>query len=376
MGWFRKMFGAETPAPDAPESAPTEEAPARATAPTQAQDDPYRGTAFVEVEPAEEAVVVGKAKPIWHWHGRVLAIEPNRRGPLPLRWLVYTGLTDNDRLVLRKVTFGEGGYRIDWEHRTEFPSAYDYTHRIGDRIVMPRATGMMAIHVATGRLCWELPHPAALQKPARIDRDGNLVVVFTDQSWMVLSLRDGATITEGIARNDRDIEEVSRGTTELGTYRGREAKYGGATIKVSQRELEVRGGGAGGAADEPVAPTKGGYPLDGEWEGGDWTALAGGKLAIELKRSFGGKTWGAVGLLDPTSLEPLQLLELGQVTSDVHCWVVDELLAVDTDLPERPDDVVFVIDPELERIVAMFREDKADGYLFDRDGNRIWEAPL
>jgi len=65
-------------------------------------------------------------------------------------------------------------------------------------------------------------------------------------------------------------------------------------------------------------------------------------------------------LLDPTSLEPLQLLELGQVTSDVECWVVDELLAVYTDLPERPDDVVFVIDPELERIVAMFREDKAD----------------
>ena len=80
------------------------------------------------------------------------------------------------------------------------------------------------------------------------------------------------------------------------------------------------------------------------------------RAQTELRR----QKWGAVGLLDPTSLEPLQLLELGQVTSDVECWVVDELLAVYTDLPERPDDVVFVIDPELERIVAMFREDKAD----------------
>ena len=81
-------------------------------------------------------------------------------------------------------------------------------------------------------------------------------------------------------------------------------------------------------------------------------------------------------MLDPTSLEPLQLLELGEVTSDVECWVIDELLVVDTDLPEDPDDVVFIIDPEVERVVAMLREYKADAYLFDRDGNRIWEKPL
>jgi hypothetical protein len=37
---------------------------------------------------------------------------------------------------------------------------------------------------------------------------------------------------------------------------------------------------------------------------------------------------------------------------------------------------VFIIDPEAERIVAMFREDKADAFMLDRDGNRIWETPL
>lgn len=383
MGWFRKMFFSDaSPAASAPVAAPVpapEPAPAPAPAPASAtpgQDDPYRGAAFVEVDPVDEVVTVGKPKPIYHYKARVLAIEPNRRGPLPLRWVVYSGKS-GERIFVRKVTFGEDGYRIDWEHESGFEKGLDagYIARIGDRVVMPRATGLIAIHVATGRPCWELPHPAPLQSALRLDSAGNLVLVFADQSWMIVSLGDGATVSEGVARNDRDIETVTRDTTELGRDRQNQLHYGGAQIDLSNTEISVSRGNSL-QADDPTAPTKGNYPLDGEWEGGDWTALASGKLAIELKRSFAGKEWAAIGLLDPTSLEPRQLLELGQVTSSVSCWVVDELLVVDTDLPERPDDVVFIIDPEAERIVAMFREDKADAFMFDRDGNRIWEAPL
>jgi hypothetical protein len=103
------------------------------------------------------------------------------------------------------------------------------------------------------------------------------------------------------------------------------------------------------------------------------TSRAGGKLAVDLGREWGEQKWAAVGLLDPTSLEPLQLLELGKVTTSVRC---DGLLVLDTDVPEDPDDVVFIVDPATERVVAMFREDKADGFLFDNNGARIWETPL
>ena len=95
-----------------------------------------------------------------------------------------------------------------------------------------------------------------------------------------------------------------------------------------------------------------------------------------MEHGFGDKRWGAIGLLDPTSLEPLQLLELGQVTTSLTGWAVDELIVVDTDLPDTPDDVMFIIDPESERVVALLREGKADAFLFDRAGNRIWAAPV
>lgn len=378
MSFFRKLFGGgEAPAPT------EEEAPvARATGeppppPTMAAplDDPYRGPAFVEADPADEIVVIGRPAPIWNWRGRVLALEANRRGPLPLRWAVYTGLS-SETLILRKVSFGEGGYRIDWEHRTDFPDAYDnYVVRIGDRVVMPRDRGLVAFHLATGRPCWELPHPARLQSQPKLDAAGNLVLVFADQSWMVVAVRDGATVSEGVAQNDRDVEALTRGTSEIGKHLRNEVRYGNATVTLGRNEVRVRGG-AVAAEDDPTAPTRGDYPLDGKWEGGDWTALAGGKLVLQLEHGFAGKKWAAIGLLDPTSLEALQLLELGEVTSGINGWVVDGLVVADTDLPERPDDVAFIVDPELERVVALFREDGAEGFLFDREGNRIWACPL
>ena len=85
-----------------------------------------------------------------------------------------------------------------------------------------------------------------------------------------------------------------------------------------------------------------------------------------------------MALFDPTSLEPLQLLELGNVDGG-DAWLVDDMIAVDTDLKGGPggeSDVMFIIDPHVERVVAMFDEEGRDSFLFDRDGARVWKLPL
>jgi hypothetical protein len=373
MGFFRKLFGGgDVVEPEAPEAAvPAVPAPA-----PEAGGDPYRGPAFVATDlDVEEVVHVGDADPIFTYRGRVLAVNPNRRGPLPLRSMVYTGF-DDDRHVLRRVTFGEKGYRIDWEHRTPFDrDPRDYVVRVEDRILFPLRKGMMAIHLETGKPCWELPHPSAMAKAPQMDRDGNLLLVFEDQSWMVVSPRDGATVREGVARNERDVEKLSDGCTAIANERRYGAHYSGVNVECAGTKLRVNGRGKE-VEGHPTAPTAGEYPIDGEWEPGDWVALASGKLLVELRRRWGDKRWAAVAVLDPTSLEPLQLLELGEVRGSLTCWIVDDLIVIDTDVNDTPDDVFFIIDPVPERVVAMLREEKADAFMFDRDGARIWAKPL
>ncbi|MFN0249399.1 MAG: hypothetical protein ACKV2T_21110 [Kofleriaceae bacterium] len=373
MGFFRKLFGGDVEEPEEPAAEPAPAPPAAAPAPG---DDPYRGPSFVQTDlDVEEVVQVGAADPIFNYHGRVLALNPNRRGPLPLRSMVYTGL-DDDRHVLRRVTFGEKGYRIDWEHRTSFDrNAKEYVVRVEDRILFPLRKGMMALHIETGKPCWELPHPSPLAKPPQLDHDGNLLLVFEDQSWMVVGPRDGATVREGVARNERDVEQLAEGCTAIANEHRHGARYSG--VNVERMGLALRVSGRGKKVDgDPTAPSEGEYPIDGEWEPESWVAFAGGKLIVDLGRRWGDKQWAAVGILDPTSIEPLQLLELGEVTTSRTCWIVDDLLVIDTDVNDRPDDVFFIIDPVAERVVAILREDKADAFLFDRDGVRIWAKPL
>lgn len=207
-----------------------------------------------------------------------------------------------------------------------------------------------------------------------MDRDGNVLLVFDDQSWMVVAPRDGATVREGVARNERDVEQVSRGFAEIGEKYRSPARYGDVTVELTGSGLRVRGESE--TTVGPPSPTLGNYPIDSEWEPSEWVVLVGQKLHVGLTRRWGNKHWAAVGILDPTSLEPLQLLELGEVTTNLSCWVVDDMLVVDTDVPGRPDDTFFIIDPVAERVIAMLREDEADGYMFDRDGARIWAKPL
>lgn len=396
MGFFRKLFGGgdddEPAAPSVPAGPPADDpepTPSSAASATHSAttDDPYRGPAYVATElEHEEIVQVGAADPIFNRRGRVLALEANRRGPLPLRSMVYTGLS-RDRPVLRRVTFGEKGYRIDWEHRTPFERAISgYLVRVEDRVLLPLRAGVMAVHVETGKPCWELPHPAPLAKEPRMDREGNLLFVFEDQTWMVIAPRDGATIREGVARNERDASQIAEGCTEIGGRNRSSVRYSGVTVELGRASLLVVGRSHQNDG-EPMAPTEGNYPIDSEWEPTDWLVLAGQKLHLGLNRHWGNKLWAAVGILDPTSLVALQLLELGQVTIRAHhsledelwrmqCWAVDDLLVVDTVISDDPGHTFFIIDPTSERVVAMLREDGADAFLFDRFGARIWAKPL
>ena len=372
MGFFRKLFGSSNDdEPSAPAPAPAEAPTAPATS-----EDPYRGSGYVATGEHEEVVHAGPADPIFHYRGRVLALDVNRRGPLPLRAMVYSGL-DGEQLVLRRITFAEKGYRIDWEHRTPFEHAIDgYVVRLDDRILVPLRSGMMAIHTVTGKPCWELPHSAMLAKPPKVDDEGNVLLVFEDQSWMFVHPRDGATVREGVARNEREVSTLAEPCSKIGDHHGTAARYSGVILQAKRGALYVNKERGGGAEGEPTAPTVGQYEIDSEWEATQWVALVGGKLLVALVRRWGDKQWAAVGVLDPTSLEPRQLLELGEVTTSLSCWVVDDLAVIDTDVADDPDDVFFIVDPAAERVVAMLRESKADAYMFDPDGARIWAKPV
>jgi hypothetical protein len=234
---------------------------------------------------------------------------------------------------------------------------------------------VIAVHLVTGRPCWELPHPSVLAKPPLLDRQGNILLVFEDQTWMIVAPRDGSTVREGIARHENDVTQIAHRCTAIGERHRGDTHYSGVEVAVERSAVRVTGSGTQ-VDGQPAAPTAGRYPIDSEWEANEWVVFVGGKLLVALERRWGNKLWAAVGILDPTTLEPLQLLELGEVRTDLDCWIVDDLLVVDTDVNDDPDDVFFVIDPVAERVVAMLREGKADAFLFDREGARIWAKPL
>lgn len=379
MSFFRKLFGGdddgEKPAGEKPAEGGEQTEGATTTVEHAALSDPYRGAVLVD-ETEAHVEITKDVKPIWHYRSRVLCIELGHR--LPVRSMVYTGKGRNKDYV-RRVTFGDGGVRVDWEYDS-FDGAVDgWIARVEDRVIIPRHAGIIAVHLVTGEMCWELPHTAKLAKKPTRDVAGGLLLVFEDQRWLVVDPRDGAARREGTAKSDRDIENVSKGFDDLVSSLRSYIEYGGCRIRGSDGGLEVSGGNID-TDDDPKAPKVGAYPLEDGWEPVQWMALAGGKLCVRLRRQFQNRSMAAVALFDPTSLEPLQLLELCRDKGSGDGWVVDDVVLVDLDMQEpgsgRDDDVMFVVDPHSERVIAMFDEEGKPSHQFDRDGDRVWSLPL
>jgi hypothetical protein len=95
-----------------------------------------------------------------------------------------------------------------------------------------------------------------------------------------------------------------------------------------------------------------------------------------LSRKWGDRTRVAVGLFEPTSLEPLRLLELGDAKGEPSGMLIDDMFLVTCELERR---VTIVIDPRAERAVASFTDEYGKGHpslLFDRDGHQVWRSPM
>lgn len=379
MGFFKKLFGAEPDKPAEPAAAPNV---AEAPAPPKPTDGgPYRGADFVMVKPEAPKAQVPHPPAMWDSWTEVFSIELG--DALPLRSLVYCGETKDDRYLVRRIAFADGGVVVDWEVALPNRDALSdhLVCRVDDQIIVPRATGFVVVHVVTGEPCWELRHPAAMHKrPVRF-ADGDLLFVFADQSWMRLSPADGSCRAEGTVRSDRDMETLKRDCRELTTQIRGSARYGGRAVDVGSNEIRVSPHGDG--PETPPGPTVGEYPID-DWNGGEWATLVGDRLAVRLTRSWNDRTRVAIGLFEPTSLEPLRLLELGDVVwhGDKAGHIIDGLLLVEAELIEEGGgmmsndyDALFVVDTHAEHVVACFNEDRPS-HLFDANGRRVWESAL
>jgi hypothetical protein len=389
MGFFRKLFGGDEPpaaAPPAPRPAP--ESPATPAA-VASPGGPYRGADYVEVGPAPDPRPPVKIKPIWDSWSEVLAAELGE--VLPVRSMVYVGESGSELQAVRRVVFVDGGVVVDWEEKLASRGFLSdrLTSRVDDRIIIPRATGVVARHVVTGEPCWELPHPAALHaRPVRYP-GGELLLVFADQSWMRVSPRDGACLAEGAVRSEREARELADQGRPLVAALQDHVTYGGRRVALSSDGLDIEHARHAEAdpADppaEPPGPTPGTDPID-EWQPARHLGLVGGRLAALLTREWGGQTRVAVGLFEPTSLEPLRLLELGDAGrhGSKDCHVVDDLLTVKLQLADptqrNPSPfgyyAMFLVDAYAERVLACFAEDRPS-LLFDPAGRQVWRSEL
>lgn len=385
MSFFRRLFGNDGAQTGEPSEEPVGDTPAAQLG------DPYRGSLVAEVAEAPVRKAT-RIKPIWDSWTDVLALDLGDGG-FPLRSIAYTG-EDSGYYAVRRVTFVDDGVAVDWELALPDRDAVSehLVVRVEDRIIVPRATGVVAVHVETGEPCWELPHPAKLYKAPRRTPSGDLILLFADQSWIELAPRDGAFRAEGQVRSDREADELLKRGVELNTRSSEEAtRYGGVRVEIRGDGLRVERDGKGPppptAAQpidrdryQPPPPTIGTYPID-EWKPDDYLDLVHDKLAVRLSRTWGNKTRMAVGLLEPTSLEPLRLLELGdfesssdfrwaRVVDDLLVFYMDDLL-VGTETPYA----MFVIDTRAEAVLGCF-VDGHPSHLFGPSGNRAWSGRL
>jgi hypothetical protein len=377
MGFFRKLFGGpEEEVAAEPEAEPT--APTRPAA-TTTDGGPYRGTDYVEVKAELPQAPAKQPAPIWDSWTEVFSLELGDL--LPLRSLVYCGETKNDRYLVRRVRFAEGGVIVDWEVALPDRDALSdhLVCRFEDRIVIPRAAGVVAVHLVTGEPCWELPHPSKLLKRPRELADGDILLVFTDQSWMRVGARDGSCRAEGTVRSDREVETIEKGSREVSRKLGSFASYGRRRVDLSGDGFSIRDDEHKNSPEEPPGPAVGKYPID-EWHPKTWVALAGGRLATLLSRSWNDRTRIAVGIFEATSLEPLRLLELADTSWHCDCdaRLIDDLLVVDVDVVGEGSNAFnakFVLDAHDERVLGCFAEDRPSS-LFDGEGRRTWTSPL
>jgi len=398
MGFFRKLFGGdEPPADESPAPRPTSEPPA-AHVTAASPGGPYRGAEYVEVGPAPDPRPPVKIKPIWDSWSEVLAAELGEA--LPVRSIVYVGETDSDFQAVRRVVFVDGGVVVDWEEQLASRAILSdhLVCRVGDRLIIPRATGVVARHLVTGELCWELPHPAPLHtRPVRYP-GGELLLVFADQSWMRVSPRDGACLAEGAVRSEREAKELAERGRPTAAALDDHVIYGGRRVALCSDGLDIEDDERDeasaaearlhaehdGPSAEPPGPTPGVYPID-EWQPARYLGLVGGRLAVLLARDWGGRTRVAVGLFEPTSLEPVRLLELGETSwhGSKDCHVVDDLLVIKLQLedPARPSRssssyyAMFLVDAYAERVLACFAEERPS-LLFDPSGRQVWRSEL
>lgn len=387
MSFFRKLFGSD----DKPAG---QQAPEPVSAPKAPLGDPYRGDLYVE--PAvRQPLPAQKVTPIWDSWTDVLALERSTDGPLPLASIVYCGEPSSDFQAVRRVTFVEGGVFVNWEHKLDsrdFLSNH-MVGRVDDRVIVPRTTGLVAVHLATGEPCWELPHPAALYKAPVRYPDGDLMVVFHDQSWMKLHPRNGDTHEEGHVRSDVEAQELLDRGRPLQPRASNRVRYSGHQVRIIFDELRVERDDDATAAlpdrYEPPAPSAGEYPID-EWKPDDYVDLVGDKLAVWLKRTWGDRTRVGIGLFEPTSLEPLRLIELADTGTSgfKHAYVVDDMLIVSVVIlppsfqgkaPERLGSsgfhATFAVDTRSERVLGCFAEGRPS-FLFDDAGRQIWRGEI
>lgn len=358
MGIFKRLFGSDETPPDAPTG------------------DPYRGAAYVEVPAAAPVKQLPKLTTIWDSWTRVLSIERDPEGPVPIKAIVYDG--EDDERAVRRVTLTPGGAAIAWsEPITRDQLSNHLVVCVEERVIIPRATGVVARHVVTGEICWELPHPAAMiQQPVRFP-EGDLLFVFADQSWMRLQPRDGAFVEEGTVRTEDEANKLrARGRPIVPAYDD-EVSYGQRKIELRSDGLRVMGGRSKRENDRP-GPTTGEYPID-EWSPDDYIDLVGDKLVVWLEKKWDGKIAGAIGLFEPTSLEPLRLIELG-ATDLRNAYTVDGLLVIDTNMTpafttREQRFTTVIIDTNAERVLAYFIEG-AESVMFDEHGESIWSAIL
>lgn len=386
MGFFRKLFGSDDkPAGDQGVGVGTPQSPL---------GDPYRGDLYVRPA-ARQMRPAQKITPIWDSWTDVLALERSGDGSLPLASIVYGGEAGAEFQAVRRVTFVDDGVVVDWEHRLASRDLLSnhLVSRVDDRVIIPRATGLVAVHLATGEPCWELPHPAALYKAPVRYPDGDLMLVFHDQSWMKLHPRDGAFRDEGHVRSDVEAQALLDRGHSLHPRSDDAVHYGGHRLRILFGELHVERDDDPPAAPperyEPPAPSEGAYPID-EWKPDDYVDLVGDKLAVWLKRTWGDRTRVAIGLFEPTSLEPLGLIELADTDSlgFRRAYVVDDLLVVSAEIlppafqgktAERRGRstfyATFAVDTRAERVLGCFAESHPS-FLFDDAGRQVWRGEL
>jgi hypothetical protein len=294
---------------------------------------------------------------LWTWSSMVLAASPES--------LVYSGKKGMRGVDLR------GGSR--WQHVFVDEKIFsDHLYgRVEDRVLVAGATGVSALDLATGELCWELPHPARLHRTPILTGD-ELLLTFADRTWYRLAARDGEHRAEGQVTSDDDVRKLAGPGVELLATLGSSIAYGGSEVSI-WGELRVD---ASDVTTGPRGPTPGKYPIDG-WQAGDAVGLVAGKLAVALNRKWGEEKQLAIGLFEATSLEPLRLVKLGRAESP-SARVVDDTIVVRADVPTGGGDNItthFVVDAERERLLARLPDGRS-AEIFDPDGRTVWTGAL